>query len=61
MQIYHYCDIVFLMPNGSSTKHERIEGVMSKNEYIEQIIMMLEACNDIPLLDLIYKLLDKSL
>lgn len=34
---------------------------MSKAEYLEKIIAMLEACNDIPLIDLIYKLLDKSL
>lgn len=34
---------------------------MNKNEYIEQIVLMLEACNDIPLIDLIYKLLAKSL
>lgn len=34
---------------------------MSKNEYIEKITVMLEACNDIPLIDLVYKLLTKSL
>lgn len=34
---------------------------MSKNEYIEKITMMLESCNDIPLIDLIFKLLSKSL
>ena len=34
---------------------------MDKIEYIEQIVAMLETCNDIPLIDLIYKLLSKSL
>ncbi len=34
---------------------------MSKNEYIEKIETMLDECNDIPLIDLIYQLLAKSL
>lgn len=33
---------------------------MTKDEYIQKIVAMLEACNDIPLIDLIYKLLRKS-
>lgn len=31
-----------------------------KEEYIEKINILLKKCNDIPLLDLIYKLLNKS-
>lgn len=34
---------------------------MPKDQYIEQILELMQACNDIPLLDLIYKLLCKSL
>ena len=34
---------------------------MTKNEYIELIVLQLESCNDIPLIDLIYQLLTKSL
>jgi len=34
---------------------------MTKEELIPKIIEMLEACNDIPLIHLIYKLLVKSL
>jgi len=34
---------------------------MSKDELIPKIIEMLDACNDIPLIHLIYKLLIKSL
>ena len=34
---------------------------MTKEEYIKIIIELLEKCNDIPLLDLIHKLLSKSL
>ena len=33
---------------------------MNKEEYIKRISEMIERCNDIPLLDLIYKLLCKS-
>ena len=33
---------------------------MSKEEYIKKIAELIERCNDIPLLDLIYKLLLKS-
>ena len=33
---------------------------MTKDELIQKIIDMLNACNDIPLIHLIYKLLDKS-
>lgn len=33
---------------------------MSKTELIESIITLLNECNDIPLIDLIYKLLSKS-
>lgn len=33
---------------------------MSKEEYIQEIAELMEQCNDIPLLDLIYKLLLKS-
>ena len=33
---------------------------MNKEEYIKRISEMMERCNDIPLLDLIYKLLCKS-
>lgn len=34
---------------------------MTKDEYIKKINELLEKCNDIPLLDLIVKLLTKSL
>lgn len=34
---------------------------MTKEQYINEIIELLQACNDIPLLDLIKKLLAKSL
>lgn len=34
---------------------------MTKEQYIEQITELMEKCNDIPLLDLIFKLLTKSL
>lgn len=34
---------------------------MKKEQYIEKIIQLLEQCNDIPLLDLILRLLSKSL
>lgn len=33
---------------------------MSKDEYILKIVVLLKKCNDIPLIDLIYKLLYKS-
>ena len=33
---------------------------LSKEEYIAKIIVMLKECNDIPLIDLIYRLLVKS-
>lgn len=34
---------------------------MTKDQYIEKIIQLLEQCNDIPLLDLILRLLGKCL
>lgn len=34
---------------------------MTKQEYINNIVVMLNRCNDIPLLDLIYKILRKSI
>lgn len=34
---------------------------MTKDQYIQKIIDLLEQCNDIPLLDLIFRLLFKSL
>lgn len=34
---------------------------MTKDQYIEKIVALLEQCNDIPLLDLIFRLLRKSL
>ena len=34
---------------------------MTKEQYIQQIIELMQECNDIPLLDLIAKLLTKSL
>lgn len=34
---------------------------MKKAEYIEKIAEMMEKCNDIPLLDIILRLLEKSL
>lgn len=34
---------------------------MTKDEYINKISVLLAECNDIPLLDLIVKLLTKSL
>lgn len=34
---------------------------MTKEQYIEKINELMEICNDIPLLDLIFKLLCKSL
>lgn len=34
---------------------------MTKDYYIQKIIALLEQCNDIPLLDLIFRLLRKSL
>ena len=37
------------------------EAISQKEEYIEKITELLKACNDIPLLDLIHKLLAKSL
>lgn len=40
------------MGNGAASK---------KEEYIEKIVKKLELCNDIPLLDLIEKLLAKNL
>lgn len=33
---------------------------MSKEEYIKKIAELMELCNDMPLLDLIYRLLLKS-
>lgn len=33
---------------------------MSKDEYILKIVVLLKRCNDIPLIDLVYKLLLKS-
>lgn len=33
---------------------------MNKAEYVQKIAELMERCNDIPLLDLIYKLLLKS-
>ena len=33
---------------------------MDKNTYIQKITELMERCNDLPLLDLIYKLLLKS-
>lgn len=33
---------------------------MDKNIYIQKITELMERCNDVPLLDLIYKLLLKS-
>ena len=37
------------------------DGKLSKEEYIAKIIVMLKECNDIPLIDLIYRLLGKSI
>ena len=34
---------------------------MSKDEYIKKIIDLMNRCNDLPLLDLILRLLSKSL
>ena len=34
---------------------------MTKDQYIQKIMALLEQCNDIPLLDLIFRLLCKSL
>lgn len=34
---------------------------MTKEEYIAKIIVMLKECNDIPLIDLVYRLLCKSI
>ena len=34
---------------------------MSKEEYISEIVKLLQECNDIPLIDLIHNLLTKSL
>ncbi len=34
---------------------------MTKEQYIDQITTLMQSCNDIPLLDLIRKLLTKSL
>lgn len=34
---------------------------MTKDQYIEKIVALLEQCSDIPLLDLIFRLLGKSL
>ena len=33
---------------------------MNKDEYIERIVELLRRCNDIPLIDLIFRLLRKS-
>lgn len=33
---------------------------MNKEQYIQKILELLNECNDIPLLDLIFKLLGKS-
>lgn len=35
--------------------------IRNKEQYIQAIDEMLKECNDIPLLDLIYKLLSKSI
>ena len=37
------------------------DGKLSKEEYIAKIIVMLKECNDIPLIDLVYRLLGKSI
>jgi hypothetical protein len=37
------------------------DGKLSKEEYIAKIIVMLKECNDIPLIDLVYRLLLKSI
>ena len=34
---------------------------MDKEQYIQKIVDLLNECNDIPLLDLIFKLLRKSI
>lgn len=34
---------------------------MSKEEYMEEIHKLLQECNDIPLIDLVHKLLTQSL
>lgn len=34
---------------------------MNKEQYIQKILELLNECNDIPLLDLIFKLLGKSI
>ena len=34
---------------------------MKKSEYIEKIVELMEKANDLPLLDLILKLLEKSI
>lgn len=42
--------------------HQPMDGKqLSKDEYIAKIIVMLKECNDIPLIDLIHKLLIKSI
>lgn len=47
---------VKLMDYTIETKEEKI-----KSQYIKEIIKLLEQCNDISLLDLIHKLLKKSM
>ena len=37
------------------------DGKLSKEEYIAKIVVMLRECNDIPLIDLVYRLLLKSI
>ena len=37
------------------------DGKLSKEEYIAKIIVMLKECNDIPLIDMIHRLLLKSI
>jgi len=50
---------MFLMISEHSFRPRRKEPAM-KEEYIQKIVELLERCNDIPLLDLILKLLQKS-
>jgi hypothetical protein len=33
---------------------------MTKEQYLQEIIELMKVCNDIPLLDLVHKLLTKS-
>ncbi len=50
-----------VLTNARSGSNERMEDIMSKEQYIKKIINLMYRCNDLALLDLILRLLVKSL